>query len=83
MRSLQRRTSASVSKSTPTVAPPRAPPVTFTEWHDRQRVLITPGPSETAQSWGPVTVPGQPISTEARMKNGTNNFKSRPQKKKP
>ena len=50
MRLLQRRTSASVSKSTPSVAPARATPVTFTEWHERQRVRITPGPSLTAHT---------------------------------
>lgn len=49
MRSLQRRTSASVSKSTPTVAPPRAVGARLTEWQERQRVLSTPGPSERAQ----------------------------------
>ncbi len=75
MRSLHLRTSASVSKSTPTVAPPRAPPVTFTEWQDRQRVEMTPGPSEAPQSCGPVTVPGQPSSSGATARKGTRRFK--------
>ena len=47
MRSLQRRTSASVSKSTPSVAPARAAPVTFTEWQLRHLAWIV----EKFRSW--------------------------------